>query len=54
MLNSPLTFEWISWVECLYIPSWLILDENLKVVEMSCWNEKSLEDIKETLDNLLK
>lgn len=54
VLNSKLTFKWISSVDCNFIPSWIILDKNTKVIDKSCWGEKTLEDLKKSINLLLK
>ncbi len=52
--NENLTFEGIANKPCGFVPAWVVLDENFKPVLSSCGTEKSIEDIKTSLDGLLE
>jgi hypothetical protein len=38
-------FETLVWKKCAYIPSFVVLDENKKLILSSCWWEKDIDDI---------
>ncbi len=51
--NATLDFDTITGESCSYIPSFVVLDEEGKVVLKSCGSEKGISDITSTLDELL-
>lgn len=53
-LNNSLDFTEITGKDCGYIPSFVVLDASGKVTLSSCGSEKTLDNIKTELDNLLK
>ena len=52
--NSKIIFKDVVWKDCNYIPSWAILDKNLKVLLSSCWWEKNLDDMLNILKEKIK
>jgi thiol-disulfide isomerase/thioredoxin len=51
--NPNLKYNDITGEDCKYVPSWLILDSNGKVVLSSCGNKKTMDDMENTLKGLL-
>ena len=43
--NANLDFDTISHRTCPYVPSWVVLDTDNRVIESSCGNDRSLEDL---------
>lgn len=43
--NTISVFETLVWKKCDYIPSFVVFDENKKLILSSCWWEKNIDDI---------
>ncbi len=43
--NTIPDFETLVWKKCDYIPSFVVFDENKKLILSSCWWEKNIDDI---------
>ena len=48
-ISKPLTYEDITWEKCEYIPSFVIYDENKKIIEKQCWSKLTKEDLETKL-----
>lgn len=53
-MGADVYFEDIAWTECGYIPSWIILDGKWKVALQSCGSQKTTNEAKNKLLELLK
>lgn len=51
--NNNLAFNRITGKVCNYVPSWVVLDKEGKVVLTSCGNEKSMEDMITSINSLI-
>lgn len=52
--NYNLDFEEITGEECMYIPSFVVLDKDGGIALSSCGSGKTVSDIKQKLEDLLK
>ncbi len=51
--NPNYTFEGLAGEECKYVPSWVVLDVDRKVVISSCGGKKGIDEMKKEIENLL-
>ncbi|MBT3463501.1 hypothetical protein HOD20_01295 [archaeon] len=52
--NEEIDFEKITNIECKYVPSWIILDKFGNVKMSSCGNEKTMNEMVYTINELIK
>ena len=52
--EAALTFKILTGEDCGYVPSWVVLDKDGKLVDSSCGASKGIEKITELLDGLIK
>lgn len=52
--NSKLVFNDIVGEKCGYVPSWILLDKDAKVVLYSCGSERPIEEMIAKIQELLK
>ena len=50
-ISNPTSYEELTWEKCEYVPSYVILDKDKKVVDKQCWAKLSKEDLTKKLIN---
>lgn len=48
-ITNPITYEQITWDTCQYVPSYVIYDENKKIIEKGCWKKLTFEELEQKL-----
>jgi len=52
--SNPITYEQATGEKCDYVPSYIIYDENKKILEKVCWWKLTFEELKQKLLNTNK
>lgn len=49
-INPKVTFKDLTWEECSYVPSYIILDNQNNIIDGACWGKLTFEQLEEVMN----